>query len=236
MDTYRLAICEDDAIVREGVSCFCKETLTQESIPHEIAEFSGAQELREALETKTFDLLILDIMLGEGNGMELAKEIRKWDENTSIIFITGYDGYAEMGYDVQAKHFLTKPIVWEKLRMALLRDCRRKDRRKYVILQKGKKYLKFLAEDILYVEADRQHGIWLYFTDKVENFPLSLAQIEEQSGEDVLVQCHRSYLVNMRHVQRLDPQHLVLDNGQKLPVSRTYLKKCREKLIACING
>lgn len=237
MDTYRLAICEDDSIVREGIHRFCEETLTKENISHEIKEFSGAEELDEALkaEPEAFDLLILDIMLGEKSGMELAKDVRRWDEKTSIIFVTGYQEYIEMGYDVQASQFLIKPIVWDKLRTALLRDCRKKYGQKNVVLQKGRKLLKLPLEDILYAEADGRHGVLIFFSEGTESFPINLSKLEEQIEGKQFVRCHNSYLVNLKHIRRLDKQNLILDNGQDLPISRTYLKKCQEMLIACIN-
>lgn len=237
MQTYRLAVCEDDSIVRTGISRFCEETLTQENIKHEIVEFSSAEELAAALEAdpQSFELLILDIFLGEGrNGMDFAKEVCKKDEKTSIIFITGYDGYAQMGYDVQALHFLVKTIVWDKLWEVLLRDCHKRDKEKHVVFQKGCKFPRLPLEEFLYAEADGQHGVRISFTGGMESFPLSLAQIEERA-EGQLVRCHNSYLVNMKHVRRLDSKYLLLYNGQKLPVSRTYLKRCREKLIFCLS-
>ena len=69
----------------------------------------------------------------------------------------------------------------------------------------------------------------------MESFPVSLAQLEEQTEEKQFIRCHNSYLVNLRHIRRLDNQNLILDNGQELPISRTYLKQCQEMLIACIN-
>ena len=237
MDTYHLAVCEDDSIVREGIHRFCGETLTEENICHEIKEFSSAEELAEVLETEpeSFDLLILDIMMGEKNGMEFAKEVRRWDEKTSIIFVTGCEEYIEMGYDVQAAQFLIKPIVWDKLRTAILRDCRKRYGQKNMVLQKGRKLLKLPLEDVLYAEADGKHGVRIVFAGGMESFPVSLAQLEEQTEEKQFIRCHNSYLVNLRHIRRLNNQNLILDNGQELPISRTYLKQCQEMLIACIN-
>lgn len=64
-----------------------------------------------------FDLLLLDIDLGkEGEkGMELARRIRQKDERVSILFITGLPEYMNQGYDVQALHFLVKPVERERM-------------------------------------------------------------------------------------------------------------------------
>lgn len=237
MSIYRLAICEDDSIVREGIHRFCEETLTEENICHEIKEFSSAEELEEVLEREpeSFDLLLLDIMMGEKNGIELAKDIRQRDEKTTIIFVTGCDEYMEMGYDVQAAHFLVKPIVWDKLRTVLLRDCRKRYGQKNLVIKKGRKFLKLPMEDVIYAEADGKHGVRIVYAGGTESFLISISQLEEQIEKNQFVRCHNSFLVNLKHIRRMDNQKLILDNGQELPVSRSYLKQCQEMLIACIN-
>lgn len=128
MYQYRMAVCEDDETVREGICGFCDRILTEEQIPHQIAAFSSAEELEACLaenrgsDEPAFHLLILDILMGEKTGMELALELREEDDATGIIFITGCEEYMGMGYNVQAIQFLVKPLNWEKLKKALLND------------------------------------------------------------------------------------------------------------------
>lgn len=132
MYQYRMAVCEDDETVREGICGFCDRILTEEQIPHQIAAFSSDEELEACLaenrgsDEPAFHLLILDILMGEKTGMELAMELREEDDATGIIFITGCEEYMGMGYDVQAIQFLVKPLNWEKLKKALLNDWRKK--------------------------------------------------------------------------------------------------------------
>ena len=55
---------------------------------------------------KDFDILLLDIEMGDMDGVTMAKKIRKDNETVQIVFITGYSDYIADGYDVQALHYL----------------------------------------------------------------------------------------------------------------------------------
>lgn len=96
MNVYRLAICEDDGVEREGLRELCDAVLQERNIPHQLTLFSSARELEDRLESEKdiFDILILDIMMDSGiNGMELAHALRDRGDRISIIFISGYEEY-----------------------------------------------------------------------------------------------------------------------------------------------
>lgn len=234
MRPYRLAVCEDDKIVRDGICTFCGQTLTEEKISHEVAGFSSAEALEQAIkqEGQKFDLLILDILLEKKTGMELALDIRKWDEKVSILFITGYEEYIGKGYDVHAVHFLLKPLNWTKFKQILLEDWKKRHRPDTLVLQKGRSSLRIPLQEILYAEADKNHAVRFILTEGEEKFPISLSELEQMEPGGQLIRCHNSYLVNMDHVRRLEKQDFFLDNGKKVPVSRKYLKQCQEKILS----
>ena len=79
MNSYRLAICEDDPLVRDEMCALCRDILTEEQIEHEVTPFSSAEELEKILAESEhpFDLLLLDIQMEGMNGLELAQNLRK---------------------------------------------------------------------------------------------------------------------------------------------------------------
>ena len=237
MYPYRLAVCEDDPVVLEGIGRFCGEVLTEEQIAYEITAFSSAEELEAAIKGKeqAFHLLLLDIKLENKSGMELAQELRRYDERTSIIFITGYESYMGMGYEVQAAQFLTKPLSWDKLRTALLREWKQKHCPRTILLQKGRQSLRILTDEFLYAEADGRHGVRMALREGCEHFAISLTELEEKIPGESCLRCHNSYLVNLNHVRRLEQQTFLLDCGETVPVSRKYWKKCQEALVDSVN-
>ena len=96
MNSYRLAICEDDPLVRDEMCALCRDILTEEQIEHEVTLFSSAEELEKILAESEhpFDLLLLDIQMEGMNGLELAQNLRKKGDRVSILFVTGCENYA----------------------------------------------------------------------------------------------------------------------------------------------
>lgn len=70
-----------------------------------------------------FTVYILDIELPDGNGLELAKEIRKIQERAYIVFLTAYEKYALSGYEVRAFHYIIKENMEKKLVQTMRQIC-----------------------------------------------------------------------------------------------------------------
>lgn len=78
--------------------------------------FSSAEAfIFHCVENKEYDVLLLYIEMGNMDGVTLARQIRKSNKNVQIVFITGYSDYIAEGYDVEALHYLMKPLKDEKL-------------------------------------------------------------------------------------------------------------------------
>ena len=102
MNTYRIAVCDDDSVMREQLHSFCRELLDGESIPYAITAFPSAAELEKRMNSdveKPFNLLILDIQMNGMTGLELARSLRSKDDRISIIFVTACDNYLSEGAD-----------------------------------------------------------------------------------------------------------------------------------------
>lgn len=233
MYTYRLAVCEDDKVVREAISRFCDEVLTEAQIPHEITGFSTVEELEASFAVQDWEphLLILDIETGNKTGMELAKEMRDREDERSIIFITGYEKYLAEGYDVQPLQFLLKPINWEKLQTAILRDWKLRHSPKVLLLQKGRSMIRIPFRDILYVEASGNHRITITQKEGNEVFQSGLMEVEQLLPEDQFLRCHKSYLVNLNHVKKINKTSFIMDDSHHIPIGRTYEKICQEAVL-----
>ena len=150
----------------------------------ESVEFSCFQSSESFLfsweDNKDYQLLALDIEMGEMNGIELAKRVREEDEQMPVMFITGYDEYMQYGYDVSALHYLIKPVNKERLFTALdkLRQPKTPDI-KTLIINEGDKVRRIMVNSILYVEA-AGHGSIMHTTDATLKLKQSFGYIEKQ--------------------------------------------------------
>lgn len=101
----KILLVEDDIFLRDGLS----EMLTKEGYDVTVAEnfIMANEKIREHVQ-----LIILDIMLPDGNGLELCQEIRKADNNTPILFLTACDDEIQIvrGLDAGADDYVTKPF------------------------------------------------------------------------------------------------------------------------------
>lgn len=238
MQKYRIAVCEDDKIVRDEICRVCDSTLEEEKIAHDVFPFSNAEELEAVLKEEgwAFDLLVLDIKLENKTGLELAQEVRRQDDTVGILFITGYEQYALSGYAVQPVHFLLKPLDWQELKRAVMTDWRKNHRSKTVFLEKGRRHVRLSTRSILYVEPDGSHGVRIVLEDGNEKFPAGMAEIEQMLPQGQFVRCHNSYIVNLEHVRECSGQAFRLDKeNRKIPISRKYFGNCQNAFVSYMN-
>ena len=186
----RIAVCDSDS----ETCAYIKEMVEKERRSAEVRAFASAGELLESREE--FDILILDIK-GAG-GMELARRLRSSEGRRHIIiFVTGYREYMEEAFDVQAFHYLVKPLDREKFLRVLERACReaellrRQETESVLVKLRGEGSRKVLLQDIYYVESSNKHVI---FHTAEGVFPVqgTMEEFEERLGVS-FYRCHRCF-------------------------------------------
>ena len=135
---------EDDSTIAFAV----KDAGEQESFNLDIA--SDLNQAREIVSTKVYDLILLDVMLPDGNGYEFLKDLRKHDEDTPVIFLSACDEEVNivMGLDIGADDYITKPFRVRELISRINAILRRKGK-----IQDNKKIIKFKNISIHTLEA-----------------------------------------------------------------------------------
>lgn len=217
---YRIAICEDSAVDAALIEKLLSRWANQHQEVIQVEVFPSAESfLFQYAEDTAYDILLLDIELGAMDGVTMAKQIRRDNEAVQIIFVTGFPDYIAEGYEVAALHYLMKPINPEKLFSVLDRAIQRIQKaERMVLLPVNSGILRFPIEQIQYVEAF-SHSV-VVTTEKTDlKVKLSLSEIERRLG-DGFIHCHRSYLVNIKYIARLNKNEVILDSGKSLPLSR----------------
>lgn len=222
----RLAVCDDEKIMLRQISSYLDRWQSESGIKPEIFYFSSAESLLKSMDRST-DLVLLDISMGGMTGMACAKQLRDEGFSGEFIFITSMENYALEGYKVHAFSFLTKPLVYEELSAALTECSTKLSASAPAVLpvetSSGTKILKI--NDILYAEVFRRETS---FTLKNGNKVVSLIQlaaVEEQLSGKGFFRCHRSYLINMKHVENIAPPDITLTGGCVVPISKHRVKE-----------
>lgn len=232
---YRIAVCEDEAVLRDELCTQCSAVLTDLHTEYTISSFPSAAELEHALsEGASFSLLCLDIMMEGKNGMQLAQELREHDEKTSILFITSSAEFLKDGYSVRPIQYLFKPVRYEELAQAIQTDLRLYHRPSTVSFRMAGRTLVFPVEDILYAES-RDHGTVLHTTGGEQFLSCPLSQAEEVLPKSHFGRCHNSFLVNFSHIREVSGQTLYLIAGGDLSIGRRYRKEFQNQFVRYLN-
>ena len=210
-----IAICDDDNSQINAL----KKMLTEWNSNTIINEYNSAEQFLFNYPDASCDLLLLDIEMGDMNGMELAKELRAKGDMLPIIFITGFSKYIGDGYDVEALHYLMKPVDKEKLFHVLDRySCRhRPDNR--VILPIGNESVLVASDNIVYLEAFGKKTQITLNDGKEIVCTCGLSEASEKLGQG-FVSCHRSYVVNIGAIRKISRTDITMDSGKIIPLSR----------------
>ncbi len=235
----RIAICDDEEAQRLLLQKYVEEWAQENGIHLETRLFVSGENFWFAWEDDSaYDLLVFDIEMGKLSGMELAAQIRRKDEEIPILFVTGYDSYMAQGFEVAALHYLLKPLRKEKFFAVLdkFNRIRRRTQEEKILFRTEEGPLSLPASKIWYIEA-MAHQCVLYTEDASHVLCSSIGEMVKQlCGRQEFVRCHRSYLVNVQHISALVKPELVLDDGRRLPVSRSAEKAVGQAFIGLYKG
>ncbi len=227
---YKLAICDDspaDTLYLQGlVSKWAKKA--SEAI--EVQTFASAEAfLFQYEEDKSFDILLLDIEMAEMDGVTLAKKVRSGNQEVQIVFITGYNDYIADGYEVEALHYLLKPVKEEKLFEVLERAVVKLARNEQTLmLDTADGTVRVPLYEIRWIEVQRNyvtiHAAEDYTVKK------SLSEVEAELDEGFM-RTGRSFIVNLKQVRRIGKTEVILADGSTVPLSRGYYEKLNRAMI-----
>ena len=218
----RVAICDDAIQDRTWMLRSTNAYMQQHGIQATVTTFESGHELLNA--KKEFDLYLLDVVMPQMNGIELAAQIRRINKRSPIIFITSSSEYAIDGYSVNAAGYILKPPDTEQFSSQLSRliqdgllAC---DQTIRVICDRVE--IQLAVHRIVYAES-LLHQILLHIFG---GEPLRLYQKLDDLEESLtpykqFLRCHKSYLVNLDYVSSIEKSTFTMTTGASVPISRS---------------
>lgn len=235
------AVCDDEKVFRKALTDRLYEHFGRLEL--DCTEFSDGSELIAAFERgEMFDAVFLDIEMKEKDGLETAAFMRRNKIDVPVIFLTSHTEFAMDGYEVAAFRFLKKPLQEEKL-CKTLEDLKEEllCKRSILIRSEGDDVV-LLVDEILYIEA-QNNSVRIVLTGKEDRnreyfTRKKLSDLEKELTElsDAFTRIHRGYLVNLKYVKKNLGTEILLSDQIRLPVSKSYVKEFRERLIEYIRN
>ena len=212
-----IAVCDDEAVIREQIQQFIKKKLPAT----QIETYSTGEELLAS--NINFDLAFLDIQMEGLNGMDTARALRAKAEETILIFVTGSKEYVFEAFDVSAFHYLLKPLMEEKLAEVLERALDEVNRwkmqeKKQLLIQTRNRNYNLDQNTILYLES-RGKKVEIHTSGEAIEVYASISKLEEQLGSG-FYRCHRGYLVNLSYITEYRTDRIRLSSGDEVYLAK----------------
>lgn len=192
---------------------------------------SDYNEFLEAVREQAVNVCIIDINLqAEISGLYVAKKIRQENLNTEIIFCTGMLEYMHKAFDVNAYHYIIKPIGsnLEKCLVKLNKEMKARQDRKNILELKTKTNIYYVAHNTISHIVRKDNKSIIYSSDNVYEVYDSLDSIIRKLNTDKFVKCCRSQVINRDYIKQIDKinRKILLTNGYEGKFSR--LKTLRQ--------
>ncbi len=218
----KVAFCDDDLSILEELSVLIERYRVEHNQEMEYAAFHSPLELLAEIEKgMRLDVLFLDVVMPGENGIEVAKEIRQYDTNVKIIFLTSSTEFAVQSYTVGAYFYQLKPI-WEesfyRLMDSVIGECEKEQHLSLIMrcktgitrIELNKlEYCEVIGRTLLF---HMDNGNVLERVGSMDELCSQLTQFEH------FMRPHRSYLINMEYIQNISSKMITLTSLAQIPI------------------
>lgn len=221
-----IAICDDNKDDINKLLYILNIYLNNNNIEACIKKFESGIILIDSIYQEKFDIIFLDIYMPAMDGMKVAEKIREIDLKCKIFFLTSSCDHALMSYNVNASHYLLKPIDESKLCSEFkiaIEEISKLDF-EYLLVKNKDEITKLFYKNIVYVESKAR--ILLIY--RYNNTPLKLYRKMDDFNSEInnerFFQCHKSYLVNLDFVEKVKDNYFLMSTGEKIKISDKFKK------------
>lgn len=229
-------ICDDVADHREILLAHCSRYGRENRLSVDTLEFENAGALLQSREARSADVMFLDIYMDGALGVDAARILRSKGYRGALVFTTTSTEHYADGFDVEAAHYLLKPVGWDAFREAMRRSLSRTEPAvRRVRVTAGREELEVDVSGIKYIEV-YGHRTILHTVKGEMAVGQSLSAMEEALGGNPFLRCYRYFIVNMDFVRQLNEDSFLMQDGRKIPLSRDGRPALKSRYMAYVFG
>lgn len=240
----KIVVCDDSTEDLEKIKgLLTKYMETNKSMRFETEYYTDSKKLYHQIQGESqSDIYILDMIMSEQSGIDIGTLIRSTDQRSVIIYITSSDDFALEAYGVRAVRYLLKPVQEELFAEAL----------DYAISNISKE-----LKDALYTVKTKEGLVSIPYSkiEYIENYSRTLnicltdgrniqsifirKSFDEETRQIVesgsFIQVHKSFVVNLYHVDKLAPGNIIMESGARIPVSKTRTADVKKEYLKFVS-
>lgn len=227
MNGIRIAVCDDEKIVRQDLIRVLQGMLEKEQIQYKLYEFSSGIELLERI--TEIQLLFLDMDMPEIDGIDVGMKIQELNPKCKIVIASGREDRFKETYKVKPLGFVSKPFEEDEIREVILTYEVATIGRETIEVFKDRQSYQIPQRDIKYIAAYNGY-VEMLVNGELYRKNVSLNQLEQDLVKEIFYKVHKSYIVNLFWVTKISENEVWVDNV-KFPLSRRQGKNVKDEYM-----
>lgn len=227
----RIAIVEDDRIDMSQLRRTLEAFGVEHGMQFEFNTFSSGEAFMSAFSAGTYEMIFFDNYIGETLGITLARHVRETDPEAALVFVTMSPDFAVESFDIGALHYIMKPVTRDGIAKVFDRwNAGRNTPGPMVELVLNRVPVHIPADSIQYIKsADKYCIIHCRMQELKVHFPMD--KLAEQLPMDRFLRPHRSFVISMDYIKRMNDHSFLLKNDETVPVSRLVWAEAKSKYM-----
>ncbi|MGL5978856.1 MAG: LytR/AlgR family response regulator transcription factor [Erysipelotrichaceae bacterium] len=222
-----IGLCEDHPVFIQAFldEMQLLEQTYQIAIKTQVFETASSLLTHYRTDPHLLDLLFLDIIMDEQNGIETAKQIRNLNSQQPLIFLTSSKEFAYESYEVQAQGYVLKNQMKSGLEIYIKEfiETSHQNKRNTMLVKNNHDLIRLDLDQVLFFESNLRKITATLSNGKQVIFYNKLSQLESELPQTHFVRIHRSFVVNLFYLQNIVGLDAILKNQTTLPISKKYL-------------
>lgn len=229
----KICICDDDivqsSIIENRVENFCKLY----NLSHDIEVFNSSSSLLNYLTKEKYHIYLLDMEMGNVSGIDIAKAIRKDDEDCLIIYITNHKKYALESFKVLPFRYILKPLSPHEIENVFIDAIENlNSSKKFLSVKDGTVNHRLRVNEIMYILSENGRNLNIITRNSEDNLIVygKIKEIEKNLSSPYFVKINQGTIININHiktisntsVKMLDDSILYISRSRKKHVSEAY--------------
>lgn len=232
-----IAICDDEQAILQSYKARVKAIFDNKGIETTIRDYkNGNQLIQECMNTK-FDLIFLDIDMPKITGFDVACKVNEINEDCLIIFVTNEEQLVYRSLRYNPFRFIRKAYLVTELNEAIISflDVYLKKNKSQLFNCTNGDLIAVNIKDLIYVESNK-HKVIVYTKKGILVTKAKISELAENLRELGFIRVHIGYLVNMRFINSVEKSEVVLDNKERIPLSRHRAEQVKIEFQKFIRG